>query len=398
MLDKLDYETKNQYIFALTAKISTKKMEYSTFAMVVVNVLNVNDHPPRIVESPSVVNVSENQEVGTQVFTVKATDIDGDSLSFSLTNAGGLYRITSDGAVILAGQLDYFRVQNSFSIVITVSDGVYSVNTTVKVNVLKDERPPPQFTKAVYTVTVTEKMNVSDEFLTLRLTNDYPPSVFEINDIVADTMFNISAGGVMSLAKKVNYKLQEQYVFTVTVKDQRSTGLTAVVVNVLAGMCPTIHPLTKHVTIDQKTAPGTHISSFVGSDVDSVNLTWSLPLGYSWFKVDQKGNVSTFEKFHNAVGDYDIDVSVSDGSCTAKAVLTVRIENWSFCPDCGLYKFPSPYYEVEMDEGVAPALPILTVSIGTTDKVTYYINDTLASEPVTINSTTGKKLFNLYLP
>ncbi|WP_461537953.1 tandem-95 repeat protein [Spongorhabdus nitratireducens] len=101
----------------------------------------------------------ENTANGTVIGTVTASDIEGDSLSFSLTdNAGGRFSINSStGEVTVANSslLDY-EVASSHTITVQVSDGqtASSVDYTVR---LKDTNEAPELVGTVENQTTAEE-------------------------------------------------------------------------------------------------------------------------------------------------------------------------------------------------------------------------------------------------
>ena len=87
----------------------------------------VNTAPTFI--SSATFSAAENQ---TDIGTVTATDADGDSLTFSIS--GSEINISSSGVLTFASAPDY-ETKNSYSAIVTVSDGAVAVNQDITVNV-----------------------------------------------------------------------------------------------------------------------------------------------------------------------------------------------------------------------------------------------------------------------
>jgi hypothetical protein len=117
-------------------------------ATVTVNVTNVNEAPGAVTDvNPAANTVPENSATGTSVgITASATDPDGTTLTYSLTNdAGGRFAINaSTGVVTVAnGALLDFETTTSHSITVQASDGTLtsSQSFTIAVTDVDDTRP-----------------------------------------------------------------------------------------------------------------------------------------------------------------------------------------------------------------------------------------------------------------
>ena len=101
---------------------------------------NVNDNAPDILGGQTF-SASESAVNGTMLGTVTFSDADlpADSLSASITagNVGGMFAIDNSGTLTVANnaQLDY-ESATSYTLTISVSDGVNTTNQTVTVDVL----------------------------------------------------------------------------------------------------------------------------------------------------------------------------------------------------------------------------------------------------------------------
>ena len=83
-----------------------------------VNIINVNDNAPEFT-SPSAFVIPENQSA---IGEVKATDADGDSVSFKVLGTNEKIQITSSGVLSFIGASDY-EEQVSYTANIEASDG-----------------------------------------------------------------------------------------------------------------------------------------------------------------------------------------------------------------------------------------------------------------------------------
>jgi len=129
-----DYETKSTYLIRVR---TTDAGGLFLEKQLAVNVLNVNDHAP--VVSDQVLTISEDVSVRTSLGVISATDADGDTLSFVITDgAMGLFEI--DAAT---GELFYnasaplsYRTMSQYVLSVDVSDGLHTTGAQITVQVV----------------------------------------------------------------------------------------------------------------------------------------------------------------------------------------------------------------------------------------------------------------------
>ncbi|HQR57915.1 MAG TPA: type I secretion C-terminal target domain-containing protein, partial [Azonexus sp.] len=131
----------------------------SDTAVITVNVNNLNDNAPNIVDAT--VSLNENVAAGTAVvnvsdsFTGTDLDRDGAAITYSLTggNAGGIFAIDpATGAItIAAGQTLDYETAASHTLTVTASDGTLSDTAVITVNVnnLNDNAPVTDLNGAI---------------------------------------------------------------------------------------------------------------------------------------------------------------------------------------------------------------------------------------------------------
>jgi serralysin len=122
-----DYETKSTYTATVTATDGTNP----TTQNITVNVTNVVENSSPIFTSNSSFTVAENQ---TSAANITVTDADSDSISFSLSGTDAdSFAISSSGALTFNNAPDY-ETKESYSLIITASDGSSSVSQTININ------------------------------------------------------------------------------------------------------------------------------------------------------------------------------------------------------------------------------------------------------------------------
>ncbi|KAG1673729.1 Fat-like cadherin-related tumor suppressor [Nymphon striatum] len=157
---KLDYELKNMYHFVIVATdMGTPSL--STEAHTWVYVEDMNDNPP-IFEHPSYYcYISEHAQRNQFITKVLASDPDiSDYLKLHYAIVGGnsqqSFTINSKTGVISLTNLHKFTKQQSYTLNISVSDGVYTSFTRVVIELLSTNHNTPQFSRPVYDVLIGE--------------------------------------------------------------------------------------------------------------------------------------------------------------------------------------------------------------------------------------------------
>ena len=158
----LDYETKTSYSVIVTVKAAAAGVQSQTLnpnapgdytVPVTINVTDVNETPAFDEGDATTRSVEENTAAGENIGNpVKATDIDGDTLTYSLsgTDAASFDLDTSTGRIKTKAALDY-EARNTYSVTVEVTDGETnsgqpdtSTDDTIAVTInITDANEPP---------------------------------------------------------------------------------------------------------------------------------------------------------------------------------------------------------------------------------------------------------------
>ena len=141
----LDYETQTRYFLTVVAR-ETAWPNREAIAVQEIEVVNVNDNPPRFLHSDYRISLSESAPVDHVVTHVQAYDPDGlstISYEFDGGNDGRTFSIDwNSGDITLVNTLDYAK-RTSYSLAVRASDGgIFPAKVTVNVDVLNVEDPP----------------------------------------------------------------------------------------------------------------------------------------------------------------------------------------------------------------------------------------------------------------
>ncbi|XP_031717705.1 cadherin-related family member 5 isoform X2 [Anarrhichthys ocellatus] len=145
----LDYETGRTHVVDI---ICSERATGSMLSLSIVVVLeNVNDNHPVFDQNPYHVNVSEMSPLGTSVGRFEATDLDVQTISYTLTSEFNGFTLMSstNPDLLVAMRLDYEKVQN-VQLILTAQDtplaGVsFTATTTILVTILDGDNRPPWF-------------------------------------------------------------------------------------------------------------------------------------------------------------------------------------------------------------------------------------------------------------
>lgn len=154
----------------------------------------MNDNPPKF-EQPSYSCVlSEHAQRGQFVMVVSASDpdyVDHDTLMYRIAqgNEQQTYSIDPVTGIITLVNMQNFAEKHLTILNVSVTDGVYTSFTRVKINILPANLHNPQFSQSVYDVKVNENQLAGRLVLTVEATDqDFGDFATVTYDIFSDEM------------------------------------------------------------------------------------------------------------------------------------------------------------------------------------------------------------------
>ena len=170
LVQTLDHETIQNITFTVTATDLGQTTAQSSVAQVSVTIINVNDNPP--IFPPSIFTVFENSVLQEQL---NASDPDGDQLSYQLIpeNSTGIFEVdqlTGELRSVRAFTFD-FESQETYVIVVQVSDGIFNVSTPIRIDVLDVNDLPPVFSQQLYNFSISEVLPVGSTLARVEATD-----------------------------------------------------------------------------------------------------------------------------------------------------------------------------------------------------------------------------------
>ncbi|KPA09446.1 hemagglutinin/hemolysin-like protein, partial [Candidatus Magnetomorum sp. HK-1] len=249
-----------------------------------ITVNSINDLP--VLTSGTSFSITENTAIGTTVHTVTATDADGDNLTYSLTtidpSTPESFAITeSNGNIWISSNIS-FETSASYTLTVSVSDGVSTATQSISVTI-NDVNDPPIIDAptqqlscsrneafAITTVSVSDDDSGSDPIqLTLTATNGVVSitgtGIAIVSGTYSSSTFSVT-GTVLAISNALSqmvFNPTTDYTGTASIlveaNDLGNTGtggpqsVTALVGIFVAGVnqAPTISGLSPDVTLDE---------------------------------------------------------------------------------------------------------------------------------------------------
>jgi protocadherin Fat 4 len=178
------------------------------FASVTVNILPVNTSPPTFVNAPYSFTVSETAAPGCLVGYVSATDVDGDSIQYTLSDDDYFSVDQTSGAITVAKELDMdANVSPQLFLTINAADGLHNVSANITVDFLYVNEFQPKFGPVpgpisipqnasadtlITQVTAYDEDKGQDGILTYTLITTRTSPFFKINSSTGEITLNCS--------------------------------------------------------------------------------------------------------------------------------------------------------------------------------------------------------------
>ncbi len=389
----LNFEDTASYSLMVTATDNGTPAASSTVP-VTINLTNVNEAPTFGAASYTF-SVAENSASGANVGSVSATDPDaGTTLTYSLSGPGSSnFAISSTGAITIAsGAALDFETTPSYSLTVTASDGSLSATAPVTIN-LSNVNEAPAFGAASYTFSVAENSasgasvgSVSavdpDAGTTLTYSLSGPGS----------SNFAISSTGVITVATgaALDFETIPSYSLTVTASDGSLSATAPVTINLSnVNEAPAFGAASYTFSVAENSASDASVGSVSAVDPDaSTTLTYSLSgTGSSNFAISSTGVITVatgaaldFE----TTPSYSLTVTVSDGSLSATAPVTINLTNVNEAPTFGAASYTFSVAENSSAGASVGSVSASDPDAGTT--LTYSLSGT-GSTLFTISST-----------
>ena len=169
----------------------------------------INNNAPTI-SSSTTFSSAENQ---TSIGNISASDADGDSLTYSIS--GSEINISNSGVLTFATAPDY-ETKNSYTAIVTVSDGTNSVTQSITVTITDVDETDPNESP---TISSSTTFSAAENQTSIGSISASDADGDSLTYTISGSEINISSSGVLTFASAPNYETKSSYTATVTVSD-----------------------------------------------------------------------------------------------------------------------------------------------------------------------------------
>lgn len=395
--DTLDFE--NQESFTLTVSVADSSAASSN-TDVIVNLSDV-DEPPEA--DDQTMNVPEDAINNDPVDTVNASDPEGESLSYSITNTpcSNVFSIDGSGQITVtdSNQLDH-ETNPAYSCTVDIADPANNTTTiTVTINVTDaNEAPSIDNGGASFTVpensnngtAVTPDVDASDP-------DDGDTLTYSLTNTPCNTVFDIDNNGTITVIDSSQLDFEDpnkdDYSCNVEVRDSGNLPDTATITITVTNVNedPTIDDDT--FNIPENAADNDIVDEVTASDPENDTLTYSITSSpcNNVFAIDGSGRIrlaNTGQLNHENKASYNCNVQVEDtANNTASATITINVTDVNEAPSVNDQSFP-------IDENAPNGSNVDTVAASDPDaddagNLTFAIINQVPEAAFDINNSSG---------
>lgn len=370
-----DYE-KNPVI-NLVINVSDGK--FNTKSKVTLNLNNLNDNPPTLENAE--ITINENTKNETTVLLLNAVDADNlNNLVYSISEGNSSDAFKIDGNKLVVNnqeKLDYETTQ-SFNLKIKVTDGQFSDEATITVNLKNLNDNPPTFKDQ--TVSIDENPQYHQTVVVLKATD--PDNMGDLTYYVSEGNSGYSfttIGDTLKVhnSKMFDYEKTKNFTIKVRVSDGLNKTYATITVNLnnVNDNSPSIS--LNPIKMDENPTNGQEVTSLTGTDPDNLGgLTYSITAGNesNAFKID--GNsllvADASQIDYEKVKSFNLKIQVSDGKYQSDTDFPISINNLNDNKPT----FEQKTHEITIDENAALNTTIASIEAtdADNDKLTYKID------------------------
>ncbi|XP_024124833.1 cadherin EGF LAG seven-pass G-type receptor 2 [Oryzias melastigma] len=342
LVSHLDYEANKEYTLRIRAQDGGRPPLSNISGLVTVQVLDVNDNAPIFVSTPFQATVLENVPLGYSIIHIQAVDADSGEnsrLEYQLTETTPHFPFSinnSTGWIVVAAGLDRESV-DFYNFGVEARDHGYPVmssSASISMTILDVNDNNPEFTQKAYYMRLNEDAAVGTSVVTVSAVDQDINSVvtYQISSGNTRNRFSItsqSGGGLITLALPLDYKLERQYVLTVTASDGTLFDTAQVFVNVTDANThrPVFQSSHYTVNINEDRPLGTTVVVISATDEDigeNARITYFMDDNIPQFDIDSDtGAVTTqMELDYEDQLSYTLAITARDNGIPQKSDTT----------------------------------------------------------------------------
>ena len=402
---QLDREIQSTYSFPVLA---SNTPGFTATAMVIIEVLDINDNVPQFNDGPFLFSVSESEPVGFIIGQVSASDEDvgssGAISSYALVGNPPIVTINPfNGTLILVGTLDFEATESYIFGVLATDDGIPGLTgqSSVTLNVLDSNDNPPQFSADQYIETVFENTTIGATiFIAVAQDADSGSNgdvFYFLGQPNSEFVINSTTGAVISsLILSV-----QNYSISIVAQDRGSPSLSSAVTLTVVVLDVNERPVFSEeiytAIIPEDRAVNSLVVEVFASDPDSgtnADITFSIAT-QDQFSIDsQTGRVMVRRPLDfEAQMAYVVAVFAVDAGNPPLSAETTLVVNVTDSNDNPPMFLENPY-QATVPENISVGTSILTVQAVDADStsnaaVTYNILQDFSTGSVSIDPLSG---------
>ncbi|XP_053377924.1 cadherin EGF LAG seven-pass G-type receptor 1-like isoform X2 [Mercenaria mercenaria] len=383
----LDYEANKE--FNLKVKASDNgQFPRTNSTNLWIRIDDLNDNPPYFQSSVYTGSAVEGESTGTLVLTVRALD-DDDGINgqvvYTLLNVPPAFPFAIDpdlGEIRVRATLDR-EIQSSYLFTVQVKDkGQPQLSATVSVEITVNDinDNSPIFPQKIFYTSISEDAPKYKQVIQVTA-NDADTGInshltYSIISGNNDQVFSIGREtGVITLAKTLDYKIQNKYILTVRAADSGTgnrfdTAEVHINVTDINKHTPVFRNTNYQFNVDEGALVGTSVGKVQAMDKDvgeNGRITYEI-IGVEEFSIDPvTGEIATREVLnHELHTAYSFEVRASDHGDpvrqdTASVIVIVNDKNNN------VPKFDKPVYDASVSEAAFDGHLVTTVHASDAD-------------------------------
>ena len=290
----------NTHDFSLVVSVSDGVNTTKTLALI--HVIDVNEAPTA---ENTTCTIAENSPINLVTpCWIKASDQDGDALSYSITsatqNGADYFRVDENGNIVVKDVIDYDALSSDkfFVLTVTISDGRGKTKTaTATVNITDEDENP-----VVKADTCWIKENSKTPFYakdqkttkTCQVTSTDPEGkslTYAIASGNANGTFAVSSSGVITASKAPDFETTSEFKLIIDVSDGVNTVKTLALIHVIDVNEPPVAKV-EDASVEENSPVNTYVTWVEASDIeDKLKLTYKIVGGNDndVFKITSSG-------------------------------------------------------------------------------------------------------------
>ena len=365
----LDFETRRVFSLTVTAHDRGSPSQMGE-TQLLINIVNINDNWPMFTSQEYSCTILENAEPGSLLTTVKATDGDGDQITYDITggNSEGLFIIHPVTGTIQLTKHSPLLSQPYYILNASATDKVHWVHSVVRVNIRDINDHAPVFTKCTdYNPSVPENSPRGTTVLQVSASDEDLGINGEVEYAIVQQQYGTKFGidrTTGRIESKTEFDREQDRKFSILVKatdgssvmkpEERLEGSCSIEITItdINDNYPVFERTSYTQNIGEHVQIGHRIIKVKASDGDeglNARITYSLKKSSSLFSIEpQTGLIKTRELLVDRKKKHILTVLATDHGdppLSSEVDVTINIIESSDKP-----QFEQSFYEVTIPE------------------------------------------------